>query len=333
MGPGQPYLDRVIVRVIVDAAAAAAALEAGDTQISFFSSVPRTDLARLAQDPHFRVSTKGNEAYTIFNTLGFNTRRKELSDVRVRRAIAHSLDLENSMAKSSLARIWQARTRPGPHDVIVLRAGSGSAYPYDPQKAEALLDEAGYKRGPDGIRLTHAALMPNTSDDVIHMFATFIQQSLCRRSEYKVDNQVSSTSSAISPMSEPRTGISISRPTPTCGAAIPASARRSGTVRAFRKERPGATNGAGNPRRLDKDVDDAKLIELDPVKRKAFYGDFAKIANTDIPVWMAVEQVFVTGSLQKHASSHSQRPDFVWRMMYSHVTLPPMVLGSAGAAC
>jgi peptide/nickel transport system substrate-binding protein len=154
--PGQPYLDRVIVRVIVDAAAAAAALEAGDTQISFFSSVPRTDLARLAQDPHFRVSTKGNEAYTIFNTLGYNTRRKELADVRVRRAIAHSLDLE-FYGKEFLLGYGKRAQGPVPTTSSFFVPGAAPAYPFDLQKAEALLDEAGLQARPGWHPVDHAA--------------------------------------------------------------------------------------------------------------------------------------------------------------------------------
>jgi peptide/nickel transport system substrate-binding protein len=296
--PGQPYLDRVIVRVIVDAAAAAAALEAGDTQISFFSSVPRTDLARLAQDPHFRVSTKGNEAYTIFNTLGFNTRRKELSDVRVRRAIAHSLDLE-FYGKEFLLGYGKRAQGPVPTTSSFFVPGAAPAYPYDPQKAEALLDEAGYKRGPDGIRLT-MRLMPNTSDD-IHMFATFIQQSL-QKVGIKVDNQLFDFVGYLTHVNRDwdfdlATDTNLWRGDPGVGTTI---WFRSGVP----KGTPWSNQWGWKSEELDKDVDDA-LIELDPVKRKAFYGDFAKIANTELPVWMAVEQVFVSAVNSRLRNDHN----------------------------
>ena len=39
------------------------------------------------------MSSRGLEANAFNNTLEFNTRRKELSDVRVRRAIAHAIDV------------------------------------------------------------------------------------------------------------------------------------------------------------------------------------------------------------------------------------------------
>jgi peptide/nickel transport system substrate-binding protein len=44
------------------------------------------------RDKRFVVSTKGNEG-TPPNTIEFNFRRKELSDIRVRRAIAHAINV------------------------------------------------------------------------------------------------------------------------------------------------------------------------------------------------------------------------------------------------
>ncbi len=51
---------------------------------------------------------------------------------------------------------------------------------------------------------------------------------------------------------------------------------------------------------LDKIADQA-LVEVDPAKRKAMYGEFVKIANTDIPVLMAMEQVFVSATRSQRA--------------------------------
>ena len=50
-------------------------------------------MARLGKDKRFIVSTKGNEGNARTNTIEFNFRRKELSDIRVRRAIAHAINV------------------------------------------------------------------------------------------------------------------------------------------------------------------------------------------------------------------------------------------------
>src|SRR6187551_2428219 len=91
--PNAPYLDRIVWRVVTDRAAAAAQMEAGQIHYSPFSGLTISDLARLSKDKRFIVSTKGNEGNARTNTIEFNFRRKELADIRVRRAIAHAINV------------------------------------------------------------------------------------------------------------------------------------------------------------------------------------------------------------------------------------------------
>ena len=90
---GFPHLDRIVWRFITDRAAAAAALETGQVQVTCYNGISLSDLDRLKSDPNYVVTTKGSEGNAFQNTLEFNHRRKELSDVRVRRAIAHAVDV------------------------------------------------------------------------------------------------------------------------------------------------------------------------------------------------------------------------------------------------
>jgi len=111
-----PYLDRIVWRVITDKSAVAASLESGQIQISPYNSLPLADLDRLKADPRFDISTRGLEANAFNNTLEFNTRRKELSDVRVRRAIAHATcrtsSITSCMARASRRPVRSRRPRP-----------------------------------------------------------------------------------------------------------------------------------------------------------------------------------------------------------------------------
>lgn len=296
--PGQPYLDKVIIRVIPDAAAAAAALESKSVQMSFFSSLPRTDIARLAKDASFRVGTKGNEAYTILNTLGFNTRKKELSDVRVRQAIAYALDIDFYAAEFLLGYGKRAQG-PIPSTSTFFVPGAAPGYPFDLKKAEALLDEAGYKRGAGGVRFS-MRLMPNSSDD-IRMFATFIQQSL-QKIGIKIDVQTYDSPGYIAHVNrdwdfELATDTNLFRGDPGVGSTIwYQSGVPAGT--------PWSNQFGWKSDRLDKVVAEA-LVELDPAKRKAMYGEFAKIANDEIPVLMAIEQVFVSAVAKNVRNDHN----------------------------
>lgn len=295
---GQPYLDRLIIRVINDAAATAASLESGDVMASFFSAIPRTDIVRLAKDNRFRVGTKGNEAYTILNTIGFNTRKKELADVRVRRALAHAVDL-NFYCEEFLMGYGKPAKGPIPSTSSFFVPGSAQEYPYDPKKAEALLDEAGFKKGPDGIRMT-LRLMPNQSDD-IRAFATYIQQSL-QKIGVKVNIELLDAAGYIAKVNrdwdfELCTDTNLYRGDPGVGTTI-----------WFQSGVPAGTPwsnqfGWVSPQ-LDKLVGDA-LVETDSPKRKAMYGQFVKLATEEIPVFMALEQVFISVASAKLRNDHN----------------------------
>ncbi len=88
-----PYLDRVVWRVVSDRSAAAAQMESGQLLFSPFSALSIADFTRLGRDPRFEVTTRGNEGNARTNTLEFNFRNPILADIRVRRAIAHALDI------------------------------------------------------------------------------------------------------------------------------------------------------------------------------------------------------------------------------------------------
>jgi peptide/nickel transport system substrate-binding protein len=68
-------------------------MEAGQILFSPYSSLTIADLQRLGRDPRFEVTTKGNEGNARNNTLEFNFRNPVLADIRVRRAIAHAIDV------------------------------------------------------------------------------------------------------------------------------------------------------------------------------------------------------------------------------------------------
>ncbi len=153
---GKPYVDKVIFRVIPDAGARAAAIENGEIQYAPFNPVPFRDVQRLAALPALKVETRGYEWLSSLFYLDFNVDAPYLKDVRVRQAIAHAID------KDALARVvWFGFAKPAispiPSTVTTFFDPSVPLYPFDVKRAEALLDDAGFKRGPDGTRfaLTH----------------------------------------------------------------------------------------------------------------------------------------------------------------------------------
>ena len=143
--PNAPYLDRIVWRVVTDRAAAAAQMEAGQIHYSPFSGLTISDMARLGKDPRFIVSTKGNEGNARTNTIEFNFRRKELADIRVRRAIAHAINIP-FFIENFLGAFAKRGTGPIPSvSTDFYPADNGPQYPYDKALAAKLLDEAGFK--------------------------------------------------------------------------------------------------------------------------------------------------------------------------------------------
>ena len=173
---GFPYLDRIVWRFITDRSAATAALETGAVQLSAYNGLPLADLDRLKTDPRFEVSTRGVEANVFNNTLEFNTRRKELADVRVRRAIVHAIDVPFFL-ENFLYGLGKPATGPIPSLSPEFFPGNPVPYPFDKAQAEKLLDEAGYRRGAGGVRFT-LRMVPIQNGEDVPLLATFVQQSL-----------------------------------------------------------------------------------------------------------------------------------------------------------
>ncbi|SPA55819.1 ABC transporter substrate-binding protein [Cupriavidus taiwanensis] len=149
---GKPYLDKIVFKVIPDASARAAALEKGEVQYAPFNPVPLKDAQRLSQLPSLKLETRGYEWLSPWLFMDVNVDRPYFKDVRVRQALAHAIDL-NALNKV----VWFGFGKPAVSPVVSTLGQffnpSVPKYPFDPARAEALLDAAGLKRGADGNRL------------------------------------------------------------------------------------------------------------------------------------------------------------------------------------
>jgi peptide/nickel transport system substrate-binding protein len=295
-----PYLDRIVWRFITDKAAATAALETGQVHTSEYNALALADLDRLKSDKRFTVSSRGLEANAFNNTLEFNTRRKELSDVRVRRAIAHAIDvpffLENFIygeGKPATGPIPSSSTAFYPE-------GSKPPYEFDAKRSNALLDEAGYKRAAGGIRFS-LKLVPIQNGEDVPLLATFIQQSLqnvgIRVEIVNMDNAGALATVYRDWNFDLATGWHQYRGDPAVSTTV---WYRSGSP----KGAPWTNQYGWQSDAVDKLVDDA-AAELDPAKRKALYAQWVKAVNDEIPVWMMTERTFLAATSKKVKNDHN----------------------------
>jgi len=128
---------RATFRFINDNAAQVAALLAGDIDgMPRFGAVQ--NLKQLQADKRFTVDIGATAGKGI---LAINNKRKPLDDVRVRRAIAHAID-----RKAFIDGVLEGLAKPigshaAPTDVGYVDLTG--VYPFNPDKARALLKEAG----------------------------------------------------------------------------------------------------------------------------------------------------------------------------------------------
>ena len=101
-----------------------------------FANVQALD--QFKSDPRFQVLVGGTEGKTI---LGINNKKKPLDDVRVRQAIAYALDRKAIIdgAQNGLGAPIGSHMTPNDPGYVDLTG----LYPHDPEKAKALLKEAG----------------------------------------------------------------------------------------------------------------------------------------------------------------------------------------------
>lgn len=133
-------IDRAIIRWLAEPTAARAMLEKGDADVLI--NPQATDFVTLQSAANIKTAHyPGIMQYY----LGLNTAVKPLDDVRVRRALAHSLNTEVILHDIFLGNLSRMEAAVGPGYPEVLKAAM--QYPYDLEKARALLKEAGYENG------------------------------------------------------------------------------------------------------------------------------------------------------------------------------------------
>ncbi len=142
---GPPKLKEILYRFIGSTSTIKVQLQTHETDAWFRAN---TDVTPELEKIPGIVVTKSPE--NLFSHIDFNVKDPILSDLRVRKAIEYSLN------RSEIVRnVTHSINTVGNSDIAEYSWAFPKGLPMydnDPAKARALLDEAGWKVGPDGIR-------------------------------------------------------------------------------------------------------------------------------------------------------------------------------------
>ncbi len=132
---GKPALEKIINRYFADPAAAIAALRAGEIQFTYVDS---NEVPTFKEDKSFRV-IEGNSF--VVNYLGFNHESPIWKDLRVRQAVMHAINRD-----AIIQSLYGGAAKPANCAYVAdqLVPKDIDPYAYDPEKAKALLKEAGW---------------------------------------------------------------------------------------------------------------------------------------------------------------------------------------------
>lgn len=142
---GPPAVDRLIWRIIPDNSAQLAELEAGTIHIALAARAEQAK--QLGSRPGFDAVIKPSRRHLV---IGWNGKRAELNDARVRRALTHAIDRREILEVLRGGYGELAATPIGPFHWMY--DSSVPALAYDTVEARKLLAEAGLRdRNGDGI--------------------------------------------------------------------------------------------------------------------------------------------------------------------------------------
>ena len=285
----KPYFKRVTLKTMDNTATLEANLRSGD--VDFVSGVLGLSVDQglaMAKDP--AMQKKFNFEFPmglVYEHIQMNRNHPALADKRVRQAMLLGIDRQTLVkqlvdGKFPVAHSWVNPQEPG-YDPNVTQ------YPFDANRAKALLDQAGFKPGADGIRVNAAGkrLSMEYMTTAGNKQRELIQQVLQNQwkkigAEVIIKNVPARTLFGETLKKQQFTGLAElswssnpeAPPSDTLSTAgIPTAANNYAGVNFSHFSNP----------EMDKLIDATKR-ELDPAKRKPLWAEMQKIYTDELPV-------------------------------------------------
>jgi len=174
---GRPYLDKIMVKAYSDSKDLWTALMRGEVDLVGF--IEREDYQVLKNDPAFKAYTF---PFDYYYALLYNTNNPILADKKIREAIAYGIDRKSLIERVASGYGLECN---GPFYPESLGFNPlVKSFEYNPQKAQALLTEAGWQdKDNDGIlekeeEKLELKVLVDTRKDILKRIAMVIRQQL-----------------------------------------------------------------------------------------------------------------------------------------------------------
>ena len=191
---GKPYLDKLIFRIIPEAASQTALVKQGEAQVHLWPGEDKVEYDALMAGSAAQQLVPG-----VWNlAIDFNLSKPGdddpsasaphpiLGDIRVRQAISYAIDYDTLINDVMNGQV-QPSTNPFAYGWY--KCDMPRMYNFDAEKAKQLLTEAGWVEGPDGIREAQGALYAEDGTRLsleLQGYTTF--EPLERAEQYIVEN-------------------------------------------------------------------------------------------------------------------------------------------------
>lgn len=276
---GQARIDRLVSRFIPDPASQFLELMANNIDTMSLSPIQYARIFPAREDLNRKIALY-KELGNAYTYLGFNLKRAPFNDKRVRQAINYAIDKQELIdgvllgLGEPVASPYKPGTRWSNPEL--------HPYPYDPQKAKALLKAAGFEdHDGDGIldrdgKPLAFEILTNQNKQR-EMSAVLIQRRL-KEIGIKVDIRVLEWASFIGRFIKTGEFDAV-----VLGWSLSLDPDQF-SIWHSSQQAPGQFNfiGYNNPR-VDKLLEEGRL-ELDPDKRMKIYREFSKVLLDDSPV-------------------------------------------------
>jgi peptide/nickel transport system substrate-binding protein len=304
IGTGPWKFKQWVIRYLRDPAGRAAAIEAGDIQIGVLNPVEPAEIKRLVATSKFVATAKGYEEAVWSTSFEVNMRNPIFAKREVRQAMFFAVD-RNLIAKT----VYFGYARPGTGPICSSNTAFFSpdtfSTAFDPKKAAALLDAAGYPKKNGGKRFTLnllaagwfaengkvGAIVKQGLEDVgvgVNLTVPDRATSIRRLyTDYDFDLAISNKASASEP--------------------VP-STTQFYTSDGIRKGVPFRNASGFHTDEVDALVEKIK-VETDPARRKALVAEFQKIATVECADLPLVELDSITLASTR-VRNHSNDPAF-----------------------